>query len=93
MVSILDGNGEIDAHMWCLIGNLICSRHLLRPTANLNFNRPDFRFARVQVVLSYQLIYWVTQKLPQICTVILLICIGKGARFAVYICGNFWVTQ
>ena len=37
--------------------------------------------------------YWVTQKLPQICTVILRICIGKVAWFAVYICGNFWVTQ
>ena len=38
-------------------------------------------------------IYWVTQKLPQICTVILRIRIGKVAWFAVYICGNFWVTQ
>ena len=37
--------------------------------------------------------YWVTQKLPQICTVILRICIGKVAWFAVCICGNFWVTQ
>ena len=37
--------------------------------------------------------YWVTQKLPQICTVILRILIGKVAWFAVYICGNFWVTQ
>ena len=27
--------------------------------------------------------YWVTQKLPQICTVILRICIGKLAWFAV----------
>ena len=35
----------------------------------------------------------VTQKLPQICTVILRIRIGKVAIFAVYICGNFWVTQ
>ena len=31
--------------------------------------------------------------LPQICTVILRIHIGKVAWFAVYICGNFWVTQ
>ena len=38
-------------------------------------------------------LYWVTQKLPQICTVILRIRIGKVAWFAVYICGNFWVTQ
>ena len=37
--------------------------------------------------------YWVTQKLPQICTLILRIRIGKVAWFAVYICGNFWVTQ
>ena len=29
-------------------------------------------------------------KMPQICTVILRICIGK---VAVYICGNFWFTQ
>ena len=41
----------------------------------------------------YIYIYWMTQKLPQICTAILRICIGKVARFAVYICGNFWVTQ
>ena len=41
-------------------------------------------------ILSY---YWVTQKLPQICTVILRICFGKVAKFAVYICGNFWGTQ
>ena len=34
-----------------------------------------------------------TQKLPQICTVIFRIRIGKVAWFAVYICGNFWVTQ
>ena len=34
-----------------------------------------------------------TQKLPQICTVILRIRIGKVAWFAVHICGNFWVTQ
>ena len=38
-------------------------------------------------------IYWVTQKLPQTCTVILRICIGKVSWFAVYICGNFWVNQ
>ena len=38
-------------------------------------------------------IYWVTQKLPQICTVIFRIRIGKVAWFTVYICGNFWVTQ
>ena len=38
-------------------------------------------------------IYWVTQKLPQIYTVILRIRIGKVAWFAVYIYGNFWVTQ
>ena len=38
-------------------------------------------------------LYWVTQKLLQCCTVILRICIGKVAYFAVYICSNFWVTQ
>ena len=37
--------------------------------------------------------YWVTQNLPQICTVILRIRIGKVAWLAVYICGNCWVTQ
>ena len=36
---------------------------------------------------------WVTQKLPQICSAILRICIGNVAWFAVYTCGNFWVTQ
>ena len=34
-----------------------------------------------------------TQKLPQIGTVMLRIHIRKVAGFAVYICGNFWVTQ
>ena len=34
--------------------------------------------------------YWVPQQLPQICTVILSICIGKVAWFAVYICANIW---
>ena len=37
-------------------------------------------------------IYWVTQK-PQISAVILRIRIGKVVLFAVYICGNFLVTQ
>ena len=37
--------------------------------------------------------YWVIQKLPQICAVILRICIEKVAWFAVYICSNFWVPQ
>ena len=37
--------------------------------------------------------YWVTQKLPQICAVILRIRTRKVAWFAVYICGNFCVTQ
>ena len=32
--------------------------------------------------------YWVPQKLPQIYTVIVYICIGKVALFSVYICGN-----
>ena len=39
------------------------------------------------------MLYWVTQKLPQICTVLLRICIGRVAWFAVYMGGNFWVTQ
>ena len=34
-----------------------------------------------------------TQKLPQICTVILRIRIGKVAWFAVCICGILWVAQ
>ena len=37
--------------------------------------------------------YWVTQNLPQICTIILRIRIWKVALVAVYICGNFWGTQ
>ena len=41
---------------------------------------------------SFSSLYWVTQKLPQICT-ILRIRIWKVVWFAVYICGNFWVTQ
>ena len=34
-----------------------------------------------------------TQKLPQIFTVILRIFIGKVEWFAVYICDSSWVTQ
>ena len=37
--------------------------------------------------------YWVTQKLPQIDTVIAYICIGMDTQFAVYICGNIWKAQ
>ena len=44
-------------------------------------------------LLTPWLLYWVTQKLPQTCTVIVRIRFGKVAWFAVYICGNFWVTQ
>ena len=36
--------------------------------------------------------YWVSQKLPQIYTVIVYICIGKVVWFAVYICSNLWNT-
>ena len=43
--------------------------------------------------LYIALCYWVTQKLPQISTVILRICIGKVSVFAVCICCNFWVSQ
>ena len=35
----------------------------------------------------------VSKYIPQICTVILRICIGKVACFAVYICGNLWTTR
>ena len=42
---------------------------------------------------SWQSNYWVTQKIPQICTVILRICIGIVAWFAAFLCGNFWVTH
>ena len=48
---------------------------------------------RIKTKVCSENTYWVTQKLPQICTVILRILIGKVAWFAVYICGNFWVTQ
>ena len=41
----------------------------------------------------FYVIYWVTQKLPQICTVILCIRNGNVAWFAVYICDYFLVTQ
>ena len=33
MVLILDGNSEIGAHLWCDIGQLICLKHLFRPSA------------------------------------------------------------
>ena len=42
---------------------------------------------------SSQNVFNMTQKLPQICTVILPIRIGKAAWFSVYICGNFWISQ
>ena len=74
VVFILDGNSELDGHVWSDL---------------------DFLYTRVSNVLSYHLIkvlmgitysqsnkslrYWVTQKLPQICTAILRIRIGKVA--------------
>ena len=39
------------------------------------------------------IIYWVTQKLPQICSVILRICIGKVAWFEVYICSLYCICS
>ena len=39
---------------------------------------------------SLSLCYWMPQKLPQIYTVILYICIAEVAWFAVDICGNIW---
>ena len=47
---------------------------------------PDFSTEKMSL-------YWLAQKWPQIFTIILRFCIGKVAWFAVYICGNFWVTQ
>ena len=41
-------------------------------------------------IYSHSETYWVPQKLPQIYTVIVYICIEKVACFAVYICGNIW---
>ena len=38
-------------------------------------------------------IYWLTQQLPKMCTLIFRSLYGKVACFAVYICGNCWVTQ
>ena len=48
---------------------------------------------RYMVGIVWYRFYWVTQKSPQICSVILRICIGKVAWFAVYICSNFWVRN
>ena len=62
----------------------------LAPSPLGRFTNPSLTQS-VYILCVY--IYWVTKKLPQICTVILCICIGKVAWFAVYICGNFWVTQ
>ena len=45
------------------------------------------------MIIVYDITCWETLNLPQIFTVISRICIGKVAWFAVYICGNFWVTQ
>ena len=44
------------------------------------------------LLLEFNLLvfYWLAQKLPQICTVIAYICIGKVAWFVVYICGTIW---
>ena len=50
-------------------------------------------YLKYYVIFGVLQIYWVTQELPQICTVNFRICIGTVAWFAVYICGNFWVTQ
>ena len=75
------------------IHNWICKKF------NITFQNcmPNMSFSMSKTHLNFRLhqivAYWVTQKLPQICTVILRIRIGKVAWFAVYICGNFWVTQ
>ena len=62
-----------------------------------HFNKQDiiFTFTLYSNLVwgTKSVIYWVTQKLPQICTVILHIRIGKVEWFEVYICCNFWVTQ
>ena len=59
----------------------------------LNFIVLSFFHPYLLNSIYYYLCYWVTQKLPQICTVKLRICIGKVAWVAVYICGNLWTTQ
>ena len=52
-----------------------------------------FLWTLLLIVCMCICVYWVTQELTQICTVILRISIGNVAWFAVYIDGNFWVTQ
>ena len=71
------------------------SHKMLITKYNIMLNTENVRsfFCRINLCILYTHTYWVTLKLPQICTVSLRICIGKVAWFAVYICGNFWVTQ
>ena len=67
------------------------TRNVQKKVAEL-FN--SYIFDKVLVIFTeacwycMHITYWVTQKLPQICTVILCIFIWKVAWFAVYICGT-----
>ena len=71
MVLILDGNLEIDAHVWRDLGYLICLRHFIRSRSvtskNCFFSRKDiFSFLRKHHFLSNHLIYepYSTKLLP-----------------------------
>ena len=73
---------SMDARCWLLL-------MVIEPRASLLFPILLQIYGRNRLI---PFLLW-TQKSPQICTVILRICIGKVAWFAVYICSNFWVRN
>ena len=91
--------GKKENQLCCIISNNLMYFSILLNYWDYSWYTANFDSTPwIYSILAYMrtaiaVIYWVTQKLPQICTVILRICVCKVAWFAVYICGNFWVTQ
>ena len=79
-------------HLGLRTDNIYTTFDLFEALAN-TVDTPNVGDKCVKIVDHIVYCYWVTQKLPQICTVILRICTGKVAWFAVYIFGNLWVTK
>ena len=81
-----------------IIAYALCGFALLLTWTVLNWNKVCyivFNITTHKSVINRSLYmnleyYWGPQKLPQICTLISYICIGKVAGFEVYICGNIW---
>ena len=57
MVLILEGNSEIDAHVWSEIGNMICVSHSLLSTAFGKFNFLKCFFSGAHMNVAYKVIW------------------------------------